>query len=96
MWISRWVLCNAELTTAREDCGAAVHNGRIYVVGGCHRDGNCLNTVEKLDGDSWRLSNPMDKKRSGASVVECGGVLFAIGSRSGLSGENSFEILKEV
>ena len=92
---SRWVLCDAELATARKYCGAAVHNGRIYVVGGDYKDNKYLNTVEWLDGDSWRLSKPMNKKRNAVSVVECGGVLFAIGGWSG-SSENSFEILKEV
>ena len=96
MWIFRWVLCDAELTTARKYCGAAVHNGRIYVVGGRDKSNNYLNTVEWLDGGSWRLSEPMNKKRNGVSLVECGGVLFAIGGWSGSLYENSFEILKEV
>ena len=74
-----------------------MHNGRIYAVGGWDKDNNRLSSVEWLDGDSWRLSKPMNKKRSSHSVVECGGVLFAIGGSSGSgSSENSFEILKEV
>ena len=56
-----------------------------------------MNTVEWLDGDSWRLSNAsMNKKRSGLIVVEYGGFMCAIGGHSGNKYENSFEILKEV
>ena len=79
-------------------CGAAVHNGHIYVVGGIDENGTRLNTVECLDGDRWRVSKAsMNRIRSSPSLVEYDGILFAIGGRIGSkSFENSFEVLQEV
>ena len=92
----RWVLCDAKLNTARESHGAAVHNGRIFVVGG-HDGNNKLKTVERLDGDSWTLlKESMNTEIEGVSVVECGGALFALGGLSNGGCENSIEILNEV
>ena len=60
--------------------GVAVHQGKIYVVGGADRNGRTRDTVEVWDGRSWKLLDAkMNTGRHGLAVVVHNDHLYAIG-----------------
>ena len=64
--------------------GVAVHQGKIYAVGGkfSNKNTDCLstNTVEVWDGESWKiLEAEMNEARHGMAVVVHNDRLYAIG-----------------
>ncbi|HEV2358749.1 MAG TPA: kelch repeat-containing protein [bacterium] len=88
----------APMPTARGAAGAAVVNGRIYVVGGAGplpnsrdqaiRPGGpqqSLGTVEEYDpvANRWRPRRPMPTARNHLAVEGAGGRVYAIGGRLG-------------
>ena len=93
LWRSR-----APMPTARGAAGAALANGRIYVVGGAGplpnsrdqaiRPGSpqrSLATVEEYDpvANRWRARMPMPIARNHLAVESVGGKVYAIGGRLG-------------
>jgi N-acetylneuraminic acid mutarotase len=88
----------APMPTKRGAAGAAVVNGKIYVVGGANslpgssetgihpaRAHNVLATVEEYDPatNSWRARRPMLLARNHHAVAAVGDRLYAIGGRIG-------------
>jgi N-acetylneuraminic acid mutarotase len=88
----------AAMPTARGAAGAAVVNGRIYVVGGAgplpnSREGvirpgspqRSLDVLEEYDpvANRWRARTPMPVARNHLAVENVGGKVYAIGGRLG-------------
>ena len=72
----------APMICQRCSAGVAVHDGKLYAVGG--RDGtSCLRTVECYNPhtNKWTECAPMSKRRSGVGVVVANGYLYAIGGQ---------------
>jgi len=71
----------ASMTTAREDCGSAVHDGKIYCFGGVTSAGSPTNKLEIYDveTDSWSSgANMPNTKETGNFGCYCNGKIYAI------------------
>jgi N-acetylneuraminic acid mutarotase len=70
-----------DLSVARSHPAVAVHDGRLYAVGGGGPGFASLDTVEVFDPatERWRTARPMPTKRSGAMAVSIGGRIAVIG-----------------
>ena len=80
------------MNVRRSALGAAVMDGKIYVVGGY--DGNSsLNSVECFDPDTnqWKFVASMSTMRSATGVTALNGKLYAAGGHDGMSIFSSVE-----
>ena len=81
------------MPTARQEAGAGVIDGKLYVVGGQNKDtGGWLNVLEVYDPvhNTWETKAPMTTARRGLAVAALGGKLYAMG------GEGTAGVLKTV
>ena len=82
------------LNRERHYPGVAVHQGKIYVVGGAGRNARSRDTVEVWDGRSWKLLDAkMNTARYAMAVVVHNDHLYAIGGRFSEYGK-TFRALK--
>lgn len=81
------------MPTARQEAGAGVIDGKLYVVGGQNQDtGGWLNVLEVYDpsNNTWTTKATMPTARRGLAVAALEGKLYAIG------GEGTAGVLKTV
>ncbi|MCE5262006.1 MAG: hypothetical protein LLG97_00565 [Deltaproteobacteria bacterium] len=89
--LSPWMQ-RAVMPTARESAGAAVVDGKIYVVGGW--GGTPKNTLEKYDPatNGWTVGlAPMPTARSSLAVVVLNGLIYAIGGTASTAATDVLE-----
>lgn len=69
------------MPTRRVYCTPVLHDGLLYVLGGCSESGLPLDAVEVLDleSQSWCTLPPLPTARAGASAVALGGQLVVMG-----------------
>ncbi|KAL2104131.1 hypothetical protein ACEWY4_000999 [Coilia grayii] len=69
------------MPTQRVYCTPLLHEGRLYVLGGCSETGLALDVAEALDLESlrWCALPPLPTARAGASAVVLGGQLVVMG-----------------
>ncbi|MFZ2958649.1 MAG: kelch repeat-containing protein [Candidatus Ozemobacteraceae bacterium] len=79
-----WWVNMTSMTTARRGVGAALLDGKIYVVGGAAGSTN-LSTVEAFNGTSWSSVINMPTARRGVGVAVFQGKLYAVGGATGAS-----------
>jgi len=89
-WISK-----ADMPTARRCMPAAVHDGKIYIIGGNPEETGGLKTVEVYDPvtDTWSAKSPMPTARGGLGISVVNGKIYAIGGMRSPSG--SFNTVEE-
>jgi N-acetylneuraminic acid mutarotase len=70
-----------DMPTARRNMGAAVLNGKIYVIGGNPPQTGGFKTVEEYDPatDTWTTKVPMQMSRGGLGVSVVNGKIYVIG-----------------
>ena len=80
-WVSR-----ADMLTPRYGSGAALVNGRIYVIGGVDTDNNALATVEVYNPakDRWSSRTNMLTPRGFFATVVVNGRIYVIGGYIGM------------
>ncbi len=73
------------MPAARFGAAGQVINGKLYVTGGTDALGNAVATTFVYDPaiNQWSTKAPMPTARTGLGAAAAGGLLFAVGGRSG-------------
>lgn len=81
--IAAQVISKNPMPTPRMGAGAAVVDGRIFVIGGTNL-ASFLGTVEEYDSakDTWATRASMPTARAMLAIVAVGGKIYALGGRS--------------
>ena len=67
------------MPTKRVFATAVIHDGHLYIIGGCDVAGTPLDAVEQYDGKKrWKRLLAMPTKRAGAAVVAVGQKVVSI------------------
>ena len=82
------------MPTARNYAGAAVLDGKIYVIGGWSNRNSNISTVEVYDpqANTWATAPPMSERRNGPGVAALGGKIYVAGGYVGGSDLASVEV----
>ncbi|XP_076810071.1 kelch-like protein 26 [Clavelina lepadiformis] len=83
----------ASMKVHRQVMGAAVLNGKIFVVGGANKTCGQLSSGEYYSSafNSWTNISPMKQERSGNAVVACRGFVYSLGGVNTTNYLNSVE-----
>jgi N-acetylneuraminic acid mutarotase len=90
-----WTQMSAPLNECRVNCGVAVVEEKLYVIGGCNEDGNRLNTMEIFDPvfRTWsKVRNCMSQPRQRCGVAVFQDKICVIGGLGKREPLNTMEV----
>ncbi len=85
----------APMPTARGALGVAVHQGRLYAVGGYDGEQNSGATeIYNPETDTWSTAAPLSAPRDHLAVAAAGSAIYAIGGRSNLKYQQNTAVVE--